>query len=52
MILYYRRRDTVEVHYCMVKMQWKFVSFKHSINFDRVQNVSIRRSSSAVIYKT
>ena len=30
-------------------MQWKFMRFKRSINFNRVQNVSICRSSSAVI---
>ena len=41
--------DTVEVHYCMVTMQWKFMSFKRSIDLNRVQNVSIRGSSSAVI---
>ena len=39
----------VEVHYCVVKLQWKFISSKCSINFNRVQNVSIRRSSSASI---
>ena len=41
--------DTVEVHYCMVTMQWKFMSFKRSIDLNRVQNVSISGSSSAVI---
>ena len=30
-------------------MQWKFMSFKRSINFNRAQNVSIRESSLAVI---
>ena len=32
-------------------MQWKFMSFEHSTNFNRIQNVSIRGSSSAVISK-
>ena len=38
----------VEVRYCMVTMQGKFVSFKHSINFRWVKNISICGSSSAV----
>ena len=33
----------------MVTMKGKIVSFEHSINFTRVQDVSICRSSSAVI---
>ena len=41
--------DNVEVHYCVATMQWKFMSFKRSINFNRIQNVSIRGSSSAAI---
>ena len=41
--------DTVEVHYCVVTMQWKFVSFECSIHFNWVQNISICGSSSAVI---
>ena len=31
-------------------MKGKLMSFEHSINFNRVQDFSIRRSSSAVIY--
>ena len=37
--------DTVEVHYCVVTMQWTVMSFKYSININRIQNVSIRGSS-------
>ena len=40
---------TVEVHYCVVMMQWKLTSSEHSISFNWVQNGSIRGSSSAVI---
>ena len=36
--------DIVEVHCCVVTMKGKLVSFKHSINFSRVQDVLIRRS--------
>ena len=35
---------TTEVHCCVVTMKGKLVSFEHSINFSRVQDVSIRRS--------
>ena len=31
-------------------MKGKLMSFEHSINFNRVQNFSIHKSSSAVIY--
>ena len=43
--------DSIKVHRCVVTMKGKLVSFKHSINFSRVQDVSIHRSSSAVIQK-
>ena len=41
----YNLCDVVEVHCCVVTMKGKLVSFGHSINFNRVQDVSIRRSS-------
>ena len=41
--------DAVEVHCCVVMMQGKFVSFKHSINFKRVQGDLIYGSSSAIL---
>ena len=41
----------IEVHFCVVMMKTGYlVSFEHSINFDRLQDVLIRRSS-AVIQK-
>ena len=36
--------DIVEVHCCVVTMKGKLVSFKHSINFSRVQDILICRS--------
>ena len=41
--------NIIEVHCCVITMKGKLVSFEHSINFSRVQGISIRRSSSAVI---
>ena len=43
--------DIVKVHCCVVIMKGKLLSFEHSINFNRAQDISIRRSSSAVTEK-
>ena len=45
----FQHHDIIEVHYCVVTMKGKLVSIEHSINFTRVQDVSIRRSSSVII---
>ena len=39
---------TVEVRCCVVTTKGNLVSLEHSINFNRVQDVLIRRSSSVV----
>ena len=43
---------TLSLTQTILIMQRKFVSFKCSINFKRVQNISICRSSSAVMFTT
>ena len=44
-----QHHDIIEVHWFVVTMKGKLVSIEHSINFTRIQDVLIRRSSSAVI---